>query len=451
MTPMTDCLRVCAIRVAMVLACLAGVAGASEAQVFGGGRPDRPNRALFGGGVGATDHQLIFNGSLAGGRDKLVFPEGSSGQVSPLPEAMSFGSGTANLSYSLSRARFSFGAAADASARYAPSLVSRTANSYGASVSSGLALSTRTNLSGSFAVSHQPISALSLFPDMFGSGAPPVPTDYGLAGVAAGSYTSDSGSVDLSHRLTNRSSLMFAYSYQHSPAADFRPRQSSQGAAARYSHQVARGLSLRLGYGRRIGSYAGVAGVSNRNIANHTIDAGVDFSRALSFSRRTSLSFSTGSAIVTDSVTTRYDLVGNAALTHEIGQTWSAGLSYDRQVGFVDALVQPTFSDSVSASFGGLLTRRISVNTGAGASLGSIGLSGDTNKFRAVQASAGLQVALNRALGLGVGYVYYRYRFDTTANLPPGVGTRHNRQSVQVMLDVWLPLFHRARSANAAR
>ncbi|MCC7044049.1 MAG: hypothetical protein IT183_09305 [Acidobacteria bacterium] len=448
---MADCLRVCAIRVAMVLVCSTVAAGASEAQTFGGGRPDRPNRALFGGGVGATDHQLIFNGSLGGGYDRLVFPDASADAASALPRGLFFGSGSASLGYSVSRTRFSLSAAGNTSARYAPSLPNRTASSYGLSVSSGLALTTRTNLNGTFAASYQPLSALSLFPEMFGSGPSPIPTDYGLVGVSARNYRSDSGSVGLSHDLTTRSSLSFGYDYRHWPRADFRPALVYQGASARYSHQIGRGLSMRLGYGRRIGTYGSATGAAQRNIANHTIDAGVDFSRALSFSRSTSLSFSTGSAIVSDSVTTRYDIVGNASLSHQMGRTWAAGLSYDRHVGFVDALVQPTFSDSISANLGGLLSRRVSVNAGTGASFGSIGLSANANRYRAVRASVGTQVALSRTLGLGLGYAYYRYRFDMGANLPSGIGTRHNRHSVQLTLGFWLPLYHRAGSANAAR
>lgn len=451
MTSTAERVRSCAIRLAMTLVLTMVVSGTSEAQIFGGAREERPNRALFGGGIGPTEHQLIFSGSLGLGRDRLVFPASSMAEVFRDPRETSFGSGSASLSYALSRSRFTFGGGANASARYAPGLSSRTADSYSTSLSSSVDVASRTAMSGSFALSYQPLSALSLFPDMFGAGGPPIPTDYELGGGSTENYTTSSGAVGLSQELSSRSSLSFGYNYQHSPETGSRPAQSSQGASARYSHELARGLSMRLGYGRRIGVYSAFDEVGDRTIANQTIDAGVDFSRALSFSRRTSLSFSTGSAIVSDAVTTRYDLVGNASLNHEIGRSWTAALAYSRRVGFVYALAEPTFSDSISASVGGLLARRVSVSSGVGASMGSVGLSGDANGYRALQATASLQVGLIRTLGLGLGYVYYRYRFDTIDDLPSGIGTRLNRQTVQASLAVWLPLFHRARSSDAAR
>ena len=54
-------------------------------------------------------------------------------------------------------------------------------------------------------------------------------------------------------------------------------------------------------------------------------------------------------------------------------------------------------------------------------------------------------------MAIEFGYIYYRYRFDSSAHLPTTIGRGVDRQSVQVSLALWAPLFHRARSTNAAR
>jgi hypothetical protein len=63
-----------------------------------------------------------------------------------------------------------------------------------------------------------------------------------------------------------------------------------------------------------------------------------------------------------------------------------------------------------------------------------------------------VSIALTRYLDLGVDYTIYRYRFGSGAVLPIGVPRDVERQSISAHIDVWAPLYSRARrNDNASR
>jgi opacity protein-like surface antigen len=75
-------------------------------------------------------------------------------------------------------------------------------------------------------------------------------------------------------------------------------------------------------------------------------------------------------------------------------------------------------------------------------------ISGGTvdNSFGVYRAGAGMTVGLTQSLGIGVRYSYFRYRFDM-ANQVPTVfpGTELSRHAIRVSLDLFAPLYTRAR------
>jgi hypothetical protein len=92
-------------------------------------RPERPYRGLFGGGYGKTEQSLVFNLTIGGGEDDNILLGGEfvngGGFAAVDPRARkrsSFGNGSAGLSYSLSRSRFSLGANFGSTATYYPGL-----------------------------------------------------------------------------------------------------------------------------------------------------------------------------------------------------------------------------------------------------------------------------------------------------------------------------------------
>jgi len=186
---------------------------------------------------------------------------------------------------------------------------------------------------------------------------------------------------------------------------------------------------------------------------NHNFDTGVDYNRALSLTRRTSLAVSTGATAVSQDRVTRFDVIGTVTANREIGRTWGASLSYNRNVRFDEAFLQPVFSDGISAGFGGLINRRLSFHSGMGATRGTIGMSGTSsdNGFDAVNAFAGLNSAINRYLSLGVNYTFYRYNFEQDPLVVSGLLPHMNRHSINVTLSGWAPVFQRGKRSNASR
>ena len=411
-------------------------------------RPERPYRGLFGGGVGDAQQLLTFNLSAGGGYDDNVLADTGVGGDPTQAKGGNFGSISTGLNYSFSGTDWSFGASGSANTRYSPSVTKdfTTGASVGMGLSGGLWRGARFGLSTS--AGYQPYYTLSLFPSLAEPAlgdAPPTQFEYG---AIADDYFSYSGSANLSQSVSSRGSLAFQATAQRS---DFRsgdhPDTTSYGAGGGYSYSLARGLALRLGYGF---SEHDSPGRSEPNRV-HSVDAGVNFNRAISFSRRTTLAFSTGTAATTDgSSDPQYHLTGGVSLRHDIGRTWGAAAGYSRSVRFIDALAQTYVSDGASATFGGLITRRLQFSSQASVGFAQKGSRGGAN-FDTYLGSLGLTYGVTRSLAMGVTYSYYRYEFAAGAVPPPGFGRELDRQSVTANISFWTPLMYRARRPDAPR
>ena len=112
----------------------------------------------------------------------------------------------------------------------------------------------------------------------------------------AQNYRTTTG-VGIDYTLNDRSTAEGYYSLQTSSYASSEFDYISQGAGVRYHRGLTRNASLRLGYGFGGARYpnATTSALDRRGV--HNIDAGVDYGRALSISRRTHFSFTTGSAL----------------------------------------------------------------------------------------------------------------------------------------------------------
>jgi hypothetical protein len=270
-----------------------------------------------------------------------------------------------------------------------------------------------------------------------------VATDFDLFRLQA--YRTN-GQFTLSQGIGRRASLEAYYStfrvnYVHE---DF--DYSTWVGGIRFSDRLTQHLGYHLGYGYSTADYANTGLGSRRGI--HNIDAGVDYSRALSVSRRTTFSFSTGSAILTgqtqfaspDNQSLYYRFTGEASLRHEIGRTWTAALGYRRGVDWQETFNQPLLSDAATVTFGGLLSRRLRFSSSADYTIGSVGFSGEDNGYDSATAQAGLEYALTRHLAAFGRYVYYRYHFDSGVSLDPRFVPTLDRQGVRVGVSASIPV-----------
>ena len=220
----------------------------------------------------------------------------------------------------------------------------------------------------------------------------------------------------------------------------------TQGGFARvgYLRPVSRHAALVLGYRARASDRRSHTGEPS---LMHNVDAGVNYSRALSFSRRTTFSFSTGSAIAVNEridvpgvdPRTRVRLTGNASLVHELGRTWTARAAYSRGFRTRDGFDALYFTDAVHGSLDGLITRRLSFSAAAAWADSSID-TGTAGGHRGTSARAIAQYALTSYAALYTQYVYYRYRFSGNIVLDPRLPGRLERQVVRVGLTTSVPL-----------
>lgn len=417
-------------------------------------RQGRPARGLFGGGVGETGQQLILTGSLGGGYDKdqggsiFFTPENPSGAA--VDWSGQYATGTTQLSYSLNRSSFSAGASASASARYKPNATNfSVVQSYGATGHVSGQLSSRTSISATQAISRQPHNIGMLY----GTGLDPfsVPSDptYDLSGATGfRSYLNTTSSVGLNHLMTSRISLNAGYGYHNQAAYAGDPLRGSRthNAGAGVSYAIWKSARVRVGYRYTSSRYGTAAPVVYKGLS---ADAGVDFGKAISLSRRATAQFSTGISGAKDAATrTHYFLTGNVGLTYELGRSWTAGVNYRRGVDFDQGLGQPVLVDTASGGVGGDIGRRLQMRIGWGWATGGYVFATGGNGYSTTTGNTTLRWAMSRNLGLAATYAYRRYRFSQQS--PVGLVPYSQRHTVRITLDAWLPLMIRSRRPNAA-
>jgi hypothetical protein len=247
-------------------------------------------------------------------------------------------------------------------------------------------------------------------------------------------------SLAASYHLRARTSL--DSETDESPFHDYVSHTGTMGF--QYARPMTRHATLRLGYGIRVTDRRRAAGEPD---VMHNVDMGVDYSRALSFSRRTSFSFGSGSSIaVRDELPAadgerrvRARLTGNAALVHEIGRSWTADVRYLRGFRTREGFDQLYFTDAVTASIGGLVTRRLHV--GANATWAESSLDYDVSRsHRNRSASAQVTYGITSFLAAYARYVYVHYRFDEGVPLDERFPRQLDRHGVRVGLTASVPL-----------
>jgi hypothetical protein len=412
----------------------------------------RPYRGLFGGPNDPTKKSLVLTGSLYVAYDDDIYAAdaGTSTALSG-PRTRGFYEGAqAGLAFNRPGDRVSFNANADLAVNHYQSRDDYSPN-YRAAAGMGAQMTERSRLmvNGSFV--YAPEYRLGLFVSPIALGIVDTPLDNPFDTVGADydlyrlkSYRSTL-SVGYSQSIGRRSTLSAAYSagLAHYVASDL--DYFSQGGGVGFDHPLTRNMSAHLGYFYSTANYTDRSDVRPQPI--HHIDAGINYGRALSISRRTHLSFSTGTALVAtdssplDSVgrDVNFRLIGNAALNHEIGRSWTAAVAYVRSVDYHEGFVDPFLSDAVSASITGLLSRSLRFDGVTNYSFGIVGFNSD-NGFYSVSTSAGLEYGLTRRLALYARYFYYQYRFDEPAALDPRLARALNRQGARVGLSASFPL-----------
>jgi opacity protein-like surface antigen len=413
----------------------------------------RPYRGLFGGPDNPTRTSLVLTAALYVAYDDDIYAAdtGSSTALSG-PRTRGFYQGAqAGLAFNRPSDRVSFNANADLAVNHYPSQDDYSPTFRGAG-GMGVQLTDRSRLNVNAASMYAPeyrlglfVSPIDLGPIGLGGLDDPFDTvgaDYDLYRLKT--YRSVL-SVAYHQSIGRRSTLSAAYAAGLAHYVGSNLDYFNQGGGVGLEHPLTRNMSAHLGYFYSTANYTRQS--DSRPLVIHNIDAGLSYGRALSISRRTHLSFSTGTALVaTDSTPldsvgrdVNFRVIGNAALNHEIGRSWTAAVGYARSVDYHEGFVDPFLSDAVSASITGLLSRSLRFDGVVNYSFGIVGFNSD-NGFYAATANAGLEYGLTRRLAVYANYLYYQYRFDQPAALDPRLAQALNRQGARVGLRASFPL-----------
>ena len=205
----------------------------------------------------------------------------------------------------------------------------------------------------------------------------------------------------------------------------------TQSAGARLSRRMTRFASLRTGYTYRTGN-TGFAGTL-QPLREHDLDLGVDYSRPVTASGRTTLSFGSGSSLTPQDEGLAYRLTGDASVTRLIGRTWNARVGVNRSVQLLEGFAEPVLANIVNLALGGTLHRRVSLLSWGSMSAGTVGLtSTEGNGYANWSAGGGLSVRVGQRGSFEAQYFIAGDEFENGVVLPPGLShERRQRQGLR--------------------
>jgi hypothetical protein len=423
-------------------------------------RPGRPYRGLFGPQERNAAKVLSVDGQIGAGYETGVLveqrPRGVNfGDVSFFQTEDTFSMFAGGISYVDHADRRDFSVALQSAARNYSRY--ETVSSHQASAGLTVRLGSRTALSGFGTAAYQPWGAIVYSPSLNDPAFGQVVAPTRQIPVLNGSYRTYASGASISQQVSRRSTVTASYTRDVIDFSGLGGDYRHQEASLRYAHGITRNLGWHAGY-----SYS-EARFSEQPTAyrGRGFDLGVDYNRSLSLTRRTQFGFSTGFAAVDSNIAlpvefqgTQYSATGAAWLNREIGRTWSAVVAYNRNVAFFESLRAPYFYDAVSVGVGGLISRRVRLQSSAGATYGDVGLttgSRESNRFVTGIADTSLTIALSRYAAIAAQYAFIFYSLNDANAFWTPYAPEMTRHVVLVSLRAWAPLLERGRRGNATR
>jgi hypothetical protein len=416
--------------------------GVYAAQSLQPGRAfERPYRARFAGSqIGPDQPGLSMTLNSYGAYDDNIRPTRESVTLSDQSQTY-YGGGGVLLDYLRPGPRLSINASGSSDIRKYE-LFEDLSHSH-AGRASILWSGRKTSLQVAQAVARTPLFRYSLFPGVEPDAAiGPAAFDIGLTEQNRLSTASD---VLFTRTLTTRSSLTGSYGYSRAISDDDATLLVVHRGGAAYERSAGRFGTLRFGYGFQRGEQR-VDDALLRDTRIDSLDIGGSYARPLSFSRRTTVGFTAGSAILSRGTaptnnSSLFRVVGTGTVSHEMGRTWTLGGSYNRGVQFVEGFTEPFFVDTAHAGLTGLLSRRTQLDITSTFSNGRLGLTLAANDYRSVMQRTAVGFSLTQSLLLTTEYGYYWYDFGNAIGLPNELSSSMNRQMVMVSISYWMPLY----------
>lgn len=455
-------MRASALASVLISACVAGQAHAQTPDPLTPAAPTPQGSAIFAGadarGLGTHSERLDLLIQVFGGYDDDVLAEQSSrgpSRRSLASAAAGFATGVgAGLSYSRPGLLFNrphgkgdFQIFADSSFRYYPGLDNLTGSYHRLRMQLSAPVTRRVTFYVTPRAEYSPRYSFQLVSDT-------LPTDLETGQTTFTPSSDAAPEVDYSVVSNNtlrygilggaeidvgtRSSFTIdgGYTKRRSDLAAF--DMEIRNAGVGFDHRFTRNASLELGYTYIEGDHG--TGLATRA---HNIDVGVDYRRPLTQTRRTFVSFSTGSTIAESDISgQRVQATGTATLTHYMKRTWTGVAEYARRLQYVDGFDRPLFGDSFTAGVNGLLSRRMELIARTSYTSGTVGLAVQAPGFESFTATLRVRRALSRRLAGYVEGLFYHYAFDEDAVRPPGLPPTFDRLAFRCGLSLWVPLRH---------
>lgn len=407
---------------------------------FAQGNPG-PFGGLFGRTPERTGRQftaLEFRTSVGGQYDDAVFLDD---ELPPEDVPKSGFTSGGNLGLAFQRQSDRLTLTASGGATYQEFYQSRTfgATTYNATTAMRASLATRFDVEAQARYLRSPF--FRLMPS-FHSAAPAVviPGDNGIVRLLE-NHNYDVG-IGFTSRYAKHSTLSAVVSHRETKFSEG-GKFTVLSAEGRWRRQLGRSLALNAGYGReRILNGA----FQDTGIVHELVNLGVDFSKQLSLSQRTSLAFTTQTSIVKRPITgRRYRLNGSVAFAKLFGKTGNATLSLARTTEFLPGFIEPMLSDAVAGSISGLLSRRTEWFSNISVGQGQFGFE-HPGKFVNGQATSRLNYALTSKFGVFAQYAVYYYKLPQTPTSIVILNSQVSRQSFTVGFNTWIPIINNVRT-----
>jgi hypothetical protein len=206
----------------------------------------------------------------------------------------------------------------------------------------------------------------------------------------------------------------------------------SHSLGARVTHRVSRDFALVLGYSTGLQGRSGLPGTRTQNI-----DAGLNYAHGVWLSPKTSIGFSTGSAIVSALDGKHFELTGSAFVKQQLSPRWTAQVAVARGIQAVETSPRPFIGETINASLGGYFSRRLSLRLtpmfGHGTDVTVNG-----GSYRSFSNQARVEWAFSRFWAFYVEHYYFHYR-TAGPELPselPGL----DRQGARTGITLWAPM-----------
>jgi hypothetical protein len=413
-----------------------------------------PYDALFGGASTnrRPGHTLNLNASVVEVYDQDEVDEGEP-QLGGL-----YTSFTGDVDYWRSGSRIQVAASGGANLRYYHQLSAFLAADYRGSAGLEAALANRTTLYVSQALSLTPTSLPNLFatplPPELGDPVPPGNSNFA---VTRDTFVTSVTAASVEHFYSVRSQLVVRGSVRYN---EYLGESNANGdwsmldSGVVYRYRVTEARSVRAGYSYRRASYAFTASPDGRGPQpdEHNVFAGVAINRAFSAGQRTMASIDGGTAVF--GATSPGDLrqpfnrlrfVMNAAVAHQIGQTWLFVGAFDRGNRFDQGNGAPVFGNAWSVSAGGFVNTRTDVTAWVSHTEGEPVLAVSGQGFTTSTAGGRVRYALSRRWAVVGEYFRYKYDFNNSPDYPflTGVPQRFARSSVRFGVVAFWPIVPR--------